>query len=131
MIVRLPLASGVLSGSMSVETQFAENDHRHYNRDGAALNVGETFAGLPFEKAVQLACELRAFVPEGMSLAEMAQRWILDHAAVTTVITCASRPDQVRMNAATSKGPSLPQELHAQLRDFYQSKVSACIRGPY
>src|SRR5690554_194312 len=77
-IARVPLASGLLSGKMTKSTVFEEGDHRNFNRDGAAFNVGETFAGVPFEKGVELAEELAALTPEGMSLAQMALRWILD-----------------------------------------------------
>ncbi len=130
-IVRLPLASGVLSGRFSRSTTFAASDHRHYNRDGAAFNVGETFAGIPFEKAVELAEALKAFAPAGWTLAQLAQRWILDHSAVTTVITGASRLSQVADNAAVSDLPRLPPDLHMRLAEFYRAEVHAHIRGPY
>ena len=131
LIVRLPLASGVLAGKFTAGTVFPENDHRHYNRDGQAFNVGETFAGLPYEKAVALADALKPLVPAGLTMAQVAQRWILDHPAVTTVITGASRPEQVCANASVAALPPLPEELRATLRDFYQREVRAHIRGPY
>lgn len=130
-IVRLPLASGVLAGKMSRATTFAEQDHRNYNRDGGAFNVGETFAGLPFDKAVDLADALRPWVPSGMTMAEMAQRWILDHEAVSVVITGASRPEQAASNAKVSDLPVLPDELHTRLEDFYRLRLADLIRGPY
>ena len=130
-IVRLPLASGVLSGKFTATTTFGARDHRNYNRDGAAFNVGETFAGIPYEKAVSLAEQLRPFVPTGCEMAAMAQRWILDHEAVTTVITGASKPDQVQRNAAVSDLPPLNSELHGKLRSFYDHSVAHEIRGPY
>jgi aryl-alcohol dehydrogenase-like predicted oxidoreductase len=130
-IVRLPLASGVLSGKFGPDTRFPENDHRHYNRDGAAFNVGETFAGLPFEKAVELAAALAPHVPEGMTMAQMAQRWILDHEAVSVVITGASREAQAAANAAVSALPPLDADLHGKLREFYEQNVTHHIRGPY
>ena len=130
-IVRLPLASGVLAGKFTRDTTFAAADHRNYNRDGQAFNVGETFAGLPFAKAVELADALKGFLPDGMNLAQMAQRWILDHPAVTTVITGASRPEQVEANAGVSVLPPLGEALHARLAAFYRDEVRAHIRGPY
>ena len=130
-IVRLPLASGVLSGKFTKETRFSEQDHRNYNRDGAAFNVGETFAGIPFEKAVALTDELKPLLPTGFSMADMAQRWILDHDAVTTVITGASTPAQVILNASVSALPPLSVELHEGLRRFYEESVASKIRGPY
>jgi aryl-alcohol dehydrogenase-like predicted oxidoreductase len=131
LIVRLPLASGVLAGKLTATSVFPENDHRNYNRDGQAFNVGETFAGLPYQKAVALADALKPLVPAGLTMAQMAQRWILDHPAVTTVITGASRPAQVTANAGASAITPLAPELHAALRNFYQTEVSAHIRGPY
>jgi len=129
-IVRLPLASGVLSGKMQKDQRFAETDHRHFNRDGAAFNVGETFSGIPFEQAVDLAEALKTFKPEGMSLAQMAMRWILDHPAVSSVITGASRPGQVAENASVSALEPLPESLHQALSDFYFDQVRGHIRGP-
>lgn len=130
-IVRLPLASGLLAGKMTKATHFSPNDHRSYNRDGQAFNVGETFAGLPFEKGVELTEALKAFVPSGMSLAQMAQRWILDHEAVAVVITGASRPEQVVANTAVAALPPLDSELRERLHRFYEAEVQPYIRGPY
>jgi len=130
-IVRLPLASGVLGGKITRQTQFPEDDHRNYNRDGQAFNVGETFAGLPFEDAVDLAEALKPFVPAGMTMARMAQRWVLDHEAVSVVITGASRPDQAADNASVSGLPPLGRDLHDALAAFYRTEVEHRIRGPY
>jgi aryl-alcohol dehydrogenase-like predicted oxidoreductase len=131
LIIRLPLASGLLSGNMRKGMTFPEEDHRNYNRDGEKFNVGETFAGLPFEKGVELAEGLTGYVTEGFSMAQMAQRWILDHEAVTVIIPGASRPEQARANAAVSNLPPLAQETHAALREFYNKEVASHIRGPY
>jgi len=131
LIVRLPLASGLLSGRFTKGTKFAETDHRTYNRDGQAFNVGETFAGLPFEKGVELSESLRTMVPPGMMMAQMALRWILDFDAVTVIIPGASKPHQARGNLSASDLPPLNEDLHAQLKDFYETQVAAHIRGPY
>jgi aryl-alcohol dehydrogenase-like predicted oxidoreductase len=130
-IVRLPLASGLLSGKMTAATRFAAADHRTFNRNGEHFNVGETFAGLPFEEGVRLADELKAYVPDGMTMAQMALRWILDHEAVSVVIPGASRPDQAIANLQAGGLPALPESLHAKLREFYLAKVASRIRGPY
>ncbi|TWT85117.1 General stress protein 69 [Planctomycetes bacterium CA13] len=130
-IVRLPLASGVLSGKFTIDTQFAADDHRNYNRDGDAFNVGETFAGLPFELAVELATQIKPMVPLGLTMAQFAQRWILDHDAVTTMITGASRPSQVKSNAVVSDLPKLSSQIHQQMASFYNEKVHEHIRGVY
>jgi len=130
-IARLPLASGLLSGKFSTDTRFDETDHRNFNRDGDAFNVGETFAGIPFPKGVELAREVDAMTPEGYSTAQMAMRWILDQPAVTTIIPGASSAQQVRENAKVSALAPLPDELHENLYDFYQQQVQQHIRGAY
>jgi len=130
-IARVPLASGLLSGKLKKTTTFGEDDHRSFNRDGAAFNVGETFAGLPFEKGVELAEELAAMKPEGMTLAQMALRWILDFDAVSVVIPGASRSAQAIDNAAVSDLPPLQEKLHLKIERFYEEKVAGHIRGPY
>ncbi len=130
-IVRLPLASGLLSGKFSKETTFAETDHRNYNRDGQHFNVGETFGGLPFETGVELIERLRALLPDDMSMAQAALRWILDHEAVSVIIPGASSPEQVKGNAALSEIGPLPETLHQTLSEFYTNSVHDQIRGPY
>lgn len=131
LIVRLPLASGLLGGKMTKETHFAANDHRQYNRDGQKFNVGETFAGLRFEKGVELADALKPLVPAGMTMAQMALRWCLDFEAVSTVIPGAKSPQQARENAAVSDSRGLSDEVHERLRTFYLDRVAAHVRGPY
>ena len=130
-IVRLPLASGLLSGKMAKTTRFAAKDHRTFNRDGQAFNVGETFAGLPFDKGVELSDAVKSLVPQGMTMAQFALRWCLDFDAVTTVIPGAKRPDQARENAAASDLPPLDAALHEKLERLYDEQVAAHIRGPY
>ncbi|WMT87367.1 aldo/keto reductase [Pelagibacterium sp. 26DY04] len=128
-IVRLPLASGLLSGKYTRETEFSPTDHRSYNRDGQAFSVGETFGGIPFETGVDLADQLRGFVPEGQRMSLFALRWILDHDAVSTIITGVSNPEQIGVNAEASDLPELSSEVHAQLTEFYRGKVRPHIRG--
>ncbi len=129
-IVRLPLASGVLAGKMNRETRFAESDHRHYNRNGEVFSQGETFSGIPYEQALDLVEYLRTLVPQGMSMAQMAMRWLLDQPAVSTVIAGASRPEQVMENASVTSLPRLSSELHARLTYFYWAEVEPRIAVP-
>ena len=131
LIVRLPLASGLLSGKFTKESHFSNDDHRNFNRDGQSFNVGETFAGLPFEKGVELADALKDFVPDGMNMAQMAVRWILDYEAVSTVIPGAKNTDQVAANVSATDLPPLGDELHLKLSEFYTTQVTEHIRGPY
>ncbi|TWU22651.1 aldo/keto reductase [Bythopirellula polymerisocia] len=128
-IVRLPLASGLLGGKMSASQQFAEEDHRNFNRDGQCFNVGETFAGLPFDKGIKLVEELRQLAPNDMPLGRFALRWILDHPAVSTIIVGASHPSQVAENAEASDATPLASELHEQLSAFYLDQIRPLVRG--
>jgi len=131
-IVRLPLASGLLAGKFTTDTLFAEDDHRNFNRDGECFNVGETFAGLPFEKGVALTDAIKSrFLPESMTMAQLALRWILDHDAVSTIIPGASSPRQAQSNAGIADLPPLSGDLHRALSDFYRAEVHASIRGAY
>jgi len=131
LIIRLPLASGLLAGKLTKDSKFAEGDHRTFNVDGEAFSVGETFAGLRLEKGVELADALKGWVPEQMSMAQMAMRWILDYDAVSVVIPGASRPEQVVSNASASELSPLSEELHEKLRQFYETNVKQHIRGKY
>lgn len=130
-IARVPLASGLLSGKFSKNTHFPPSDHRNFNRDGQAFNVGETFAGLPFEKGVELTEDLKPLVPKTMSMPQMALRWILDFDAVTTVIPGASKLSQLQSNVSASSFMPLGPELHTKLTKFYTQSVAPFIRGPY
>ena len=131
-IVRLPLASGLLSGKFDTSSTFSSNDHRNYNRNGEAFNVGETFAGLPFEKGVEITERLKkSYVPKGVNMAQFALRWILDHQAVSCVIPGASKVEQVYSNAGASSLKPLTKDLHRTLNDFYKKEVEEFIRGAY
>jgi aryl-alcohol dehydrogenase-like predicted oxidoreductase len=129
-IVRLPLASGVLSGRMSRDQVFDESDHRNYNRHGEVFSQGETFSGVPFETALERVEQIRPWLPDDMSMAQLAMRWILDHPAVSTVITGVSRPEQALENASVSALDPLSAELHQKLADLYRSRIEAEIVVP-
>jgi aryl-alcohol dehydrogenase-like predicted oxidoreductase len=128
-IVRLPLASGLLSGKFSKDSVFEVSDHRHYNRDGAAFSVGETFSGIPFARGVELVQELKGLSPEGVPMSQFALRWILDHPQVSTVIAGVSKPEQIADNVAASERRSLFPALMGQLSGWYQAEVKPEIRG--
>ena len=135
LIIRLPLASGLLAGKMEKDMKFAKDDHRNFNANGEAFNVGETFSGLPFETGVDLADGIRPVLMQNagddVTMAQQSLRWILDHEAVTTVIAGASKPRQVRDNAAVSGLPPLSQMVHSELADLYARDIAPHIRGPY
>jgi aryl-alcohol dehydrogenase-like predicted oxidoreductase len=128
-IVRLPLASGLLSGKFTKDTRFAASDHRNYNADGKSFSVGETFGGIRFERGVQLVQELKGLAPEAMPLSQFALRWILDHPEVSTVIAGVSKPEQLADNVAASEQRSLFPALMGQLRSWYETEVRPEIRG--
>ena len=128
-IVRLPLASGLLSGKYDKNTRFDPSDHRNFNRDGQAFSVGETFSGIPFERGVELVAELRGLSPEAMPMSQFALRWILDHPQVSTVIAGVSKPDQLAGNVAASEQRSLFPALMETLSDWYEKSVKPEIRG--
>lgn len=131
LIVRLPLASGLLSGKFNAETRFDEKDHRSFNENGECFNVGETFAGLGLAKGAELAQQVRQLLPLEGTMAQAAIRWCLDFPAVTTVIPGATRPEQACQNALSSQLAPLSQHVHDQLRAFYLEKVNPFIRGKY
>lgn len=128
-IVRLGLASGLLSGKMTKDREFSAQDHRNYNKDGQMFNVGETFSGLPFETGLALAEQLYSVYGGAFTPVQLALRWLLDFDAVSTVITGASKPEQIATNAEVSQLPSLSDETHVLLRDFYRNQVRSHIRG--
>lgn len=131
LLVRLPLASGLLAGRMTKATTFPASDHRNYNRDGQVFNVGETFAGLTFEKGVELADGLKPYVPAGLTMSDLALRWCLDFDAVSVIIPGAKNPDQARANARASSLDRLGLALHVHLEEYFNREVAAHIRGPH
>ncbi|UCH26372.1 MAG: aldo/keto reductase [Trueperaceae bacterium] len=122
-IARVPLASGLLSGKMTAERTFPQDDHRNYNRQGEAFDIGETFSGVTFETGLQAVEELKELVPEGRTLAQLALRWILMHPAVSTVIPGAKRVDQVEDNVQASEMPALAPSSMQRVRDIYDRTI--------
>jgi aryl-alcohol dehydrogenase-like predicted oxidoreductase len=123
-IVRVPLASGLLTGKFSKDTSFAADDHRQFNRHGEQFDVGETFSGVDYETGVETADDLKALVPPGASLTQLALRWILDHESVSTVIAGARTSDQVRDNAAASELAPLPEATHTAIASLYRERIA-------
>ncbi|MBX4956391.1 aldo/keto reductase [Rhizobium lentis] len=123
-IARVPLASGLLSGKITRETHFASDDHRNFNRHGEAFDVGETFAGVPFEVGLQAVEEVRKLVPAGASMAAFALRWILMAEAVTVVIPGARNAEQARANAAAADLAPLSADVMAATREIYEQLIA-------
>ena len=102
-IARVPLASGLLTGKMNSQSSFPENDHRNYNINGDAFDVGETFSGVDFSKGLEAVEELKKIKPEGFSLTDLSLRWILSHPEVTVVIPGAKNKIQAELNVRASE----------------------------
>lgn len=130
-LVRLPLASGLLTGKFTRDHVFEADDHRRFNENGEAFNVGETFAGLGFKKGVELADQLKWIADGRKSMASAALRWILDQPEITCIIPGFKNLKQVADNLeAAGEKPFTADEL-AKLQQFYQQNVHQHIRGAY
>ena len=132
-LARIPLASGLLSGQLKADHKFSRKDHRSYNREGKAFNIGETFAGVPFERGVEFTEKVKEILqPSGeVTMAQLALRWVLDHKAVSSVIPGASKIEQVDGNVGASSLAALSEEQHKKLSDLYKEEIEQTIRGPY
>jgi aryl-alcohol dehydrogenase-like predicted oxidoreductase len=130
-IVRVPLASGLLSGKYDAGTTFAEDDHRSYNRDGSAFDVGETFSGVDYGTGLVAAGEFAELVastaPEGTSSAQAAIAWLCQHQAVSTVIPGARNVEQARSNAAAGRVRPLGEAFDAGVLRIYDEHLRAAI----
>lgn len=130
-LARIPLASGLLTGKFSEESTFEEDDHRHFNRNGEAFNVGETFAGLEFRKGIELSRKLQWISENRGNMSRAALRWVLDNPYITTVIPGFKTEKQVEDNLQAIHVPSFTKEELAKLENFYKEEVKQHIRGPY
>jgi len=122
-ITRVPLSSGMLTGKMTRNSKFQAEDHRQYNRQGEAFDRGETFSGLDYEIGLQAVDELRALVPAGSTMTQMALRWILMSPAVTCAIPGAKRPAQVEENVGAADQAPLSDEAMNRIREIYERLV--------
>ncbi|MDX6239152.1 MAG: hypothetical protein QOG10_3967, partial [Kribbellaceae bacterium] len=122
-IARVPLASGLLSGKYDENTTFGADDHRNYNRQGEAFDVGETFSGVDFKTGLEAVQRLKQLVPEGATMAQFALRWIIDQPGVSVVIPGARNPAQVAGNIGAAELPPLsPDQLNA-VRAVYDELI--------
>ena len=126
-LARVPLSSGMLTGKLRRDSQFAADDHRSFNRQGEAFDVGETFSGVDYELGLQAVEEIRHIVPSGMTLSQFALRWILMFDAVTCAIPGGKRPDQVSENCHASDLPPIRSEAMAALKRIYEEKIKASV----
>jgi aryl-alcohol dehydrogenase-like predicted oxidoreductase len=126
-LARVPLASGLLTGKFRADSQFAPDDHRNFNRQGQAFDVGETFAGVDYATALKAVEQLRPLVPAGTSMSQFALRWILMFDAVTCAIPGGKRPEQVADNARASNLPPVTPEAMATIRSLYDSQIRPLV----
>jgi aryl-alcohol dehydrogenase-like predicted oxidoreductase len=126
-LARLPLSSGLLAGKMSRATHFSADDHRAFNRQGAAFDRGETFSGIDYEEGLSVVEELRSLVPANMTMAQWAMRWILMNDAVTCAIPGAKRPAQVEENVAAADLAPIPESTMDKVREIYERRVKSRV----
>jgi len=127
-LARLPLSSGMLTGKLTRGSRFEADDHRAFNRQGAAFDRGETFSGVDFETGLKAVEALRRFVPTGATLGQMALRWILMFPEVTCAIPGAKRPSQVEENIAAAGLPPLSRETMAGIAAVYDRQIRALVQ---
>ncbi|MBA2396268.1 MAG: aldo/keto reductase [Ktedonobacteraceae bacterium] len=128
-IVRVPLASGMLTGKFKRDTQFAAKDHRNYNRHGESFDQGETFSGVDYEKGLDAVEELRTLVPQGVSMAQFALRWILMFPEVSTVIAGSKNPQQAADNTQAAELPPLSKETMRRVQEIYDKSIRAQVEA--
>jgi len=126
-LARVPLASGLLTGKYDAASTFAENDHRNYNREGQAFDVGETFAGLDYAAGLEFVAAAQELVPDGASIAQLALRWILMHEGVTAAIPGAKSPEQARANAAAADLAPLTDRTMARVSELYEQLAKPLV----
>jgi aryl-alcohol dehydrogenase-like predicted oxidoreductase len=128
-IVRLPLASGLLTGKLRRDSTFDATDHRAFNRDGQAFDKGETFSGVPYELALDAVDALRPLVPPGTSMAQFALRWILMFEAVSCAIPGARNPDQALDNVAAADLPPISPATMDAVRRIYDERIRPVVHA--
>jgi aryl-alcohol dehydrogenase-like predicted oxidoreductase len=126
-IVRVPLASGLLTGKMTKNTKFEEDDHRRYNRHGEAFDKGETFSGVDYEIGLKAVEELMKIKPDSITMAQFALKWILMDDAVSCTIPGAKTPVQVMQNTATSDMPQLTDEQMKAVKGIYDRYIRESV----
>lgn len=126
-LARLPLSSGMLSGKLTSASRFDRQDHRNFNRHGESFDRGETFSGVDYETGLQAVEELRALLPDGMTMAQFSLRWILMFDAVTCAIPGAKRPQQVEENVRAAEVPALSGQTMLAVRELYEKRIRPLV----
>jgi len=126
-IVRVPLASGLLTGKFSKQSTFTSGDHRNFNRNGEMFDKGETFSGIDYETGLAAVEEFKSLFPNQTNLAPIALKWILGFDAVSTIIPGASRPEQVSANVAALDFPDMNAEQISQMNSIYEKHIKKLV----
>lgn len=126
-IVRVPLASGLLTGTYSKQTSFATGDHRNFNRNGEAFDKGETFSGIDYETGLAAVEALKKIFPGQQNLAPLALRWILQFHAVSCIIPGASTAQQVDANLAALDFPALTTKQLEAVNAVYEKYIKKAV----
>ena len=126
-IVRVPLASGLLTGKLRRDSSFAADDHRAFNREGQAFDKGETFSGVPYDRALDAVDAVRPLVPAGVTMAQFALRWILMWDAVSCAIPGARTEAQARENAAAADLPPVASGVMAAMQQIYDDRLRPIV----
>ncbi|SMO93327.1 aldo/keto reductase [Gracilimonas mengyeensis] len=127
LIVRVPLASGLLTGKFTKDTEFGESDHRNFNREGDAFDVGETFSGIPFEAGVEAVDKLKNALPDDTNLVHLALRWVLMRNEVGCVIPGASKVEHVESNLEAAEKPDIPFDIMKEIDKIYESDIKPLV----
>ncbi len=127
-IARIPLASGLLTGKLRQDTKFEADDHRLVNRHGESFDRGETFSGVDYDSGLKAVEMLRPIVPDGMTMAQFALRWVLMNDAVSCAIPGAKTADQAAANAAAADFAQLTPEQMAAVREIYDDEIRGQVQ---
>jgi aryl-alcohol dehydrogenase-like predicted oxidoreductase len=130
-IVRVPLASGLLTGKLRRDSVFDPGDHRAFNREGQAFDKGETFSGVPYDLALSAVDDVRPLVPDGWTMAQFALRWILMWEAVSCTIPGARTVAQARENAAAADLPAVAPEAMSAVRRIYSTRLAPVVHASW
>ncbi len=128
-LARVPLASGLLTGKLQRDSTFAADDHRNFNRQGKAFDVGETFSGVDYEVGLVAVEEIRKLLPADVSMSQFALRWILMFDAVTCAIPGGKRSQQVADNCGASELPALSSAAIAAVRHVYDERIRPLVHN--
>jgi aryl-alcohol dehydrogenase-like predicted oxidoreductase len=126
-IVRVPLASGLLTGKFTRDSRFDSGDHRHFNRNGEEFDKGETFSGIPYQAGLEAIEKLKTVLPAGITLSELALKWILMKPEVNCIIPGASNAEQVHSNIKAADTPDLDKDILKEINRIYYEYIKESV----